>query len=62
MANLQSPVKEKFEFLVNKSNEQFENGKHTFINDTGYRAGNDWVLIITDASKSYVQDNLSEKN
>lgn len=41
---------------------EFENGKQTFINDSGYGAGNDWVLIITDASKSYVQDNLSEKN
>ncbi|WP_336047132.1 hypothetical protein [Solibacillus ferritrahens] len=28
MAYLQSPVKENFESLVNKSNEQFENGNH----------------------------------
>lgn len=28
MAILQSPLKEKFEILVNKSNEQFEKGKH----------------------------------
>lgn len=28
MAILQSPIKEKFESLVNKSNEEFDNGKH----------------------------------
>lgn len=37
---------------------EFDNGKQTFIHDSGYRAGNDWVLIITDANTSYVKDNL----
>jgi len=37
---------------------EFDNGKQTFIHDSGYRAGNDWVLIITDSRVSYVKDNL----
>jgi hypothetical protein len=37
---------------------EFNNGKQTFIHDSGYRAGNDWVLIITDSSKSYVEEQL----
>lgn len=40
---------------------EFDNGSKDFINDSGYRAGNDWVLIITDATKTYVEDNLQEK-
>ena len=48
-----NPRNGKIEFI-----DEFENGKHTFINDSGYSAGNDWVLIVTDASKSYVEDNL----
>ncbi|MGG4552087.1 hypothetical protein [Paenibacillus humicus] len=28
MANLQSPIKEKYESLLSKSNEEFDNGKH----------------------------------
>ncbi len=39
---------------------EFDNSKKTFIHDSGYRPGNDWVLIITDASKNYVEDNLSK--
>ena len=34
---------------------EFANGKQAFIHDSGYRAGNDWVLIITDASKNYIE-------
>lgn len=41
---------------------EFDNGKKEFINDTGYRAGNDWVLIVTDANKNYVEENLQVKN
>lgn len=37
---------------------EFNNDKTKFIHDSGYRAGNDKVLIITDADKTYVQDNL----
>ena len=37
---------------------EFDNGTHAFINDSGYRAGNDWVLIVTDSGVSYVEDNL----
>ncbi|GHT70715.1 hypothetical protein AGMMS50239_39380 [Bacteroidia bacterium] len=48
-----SPVDGKAEYIG-----EFNNGKQTFIHDSGYRAGNDWVLIITDASANYVQDNL----
>lgn len=40
---------------------EFNNGKHTFIHDSGYGAGNDKVLIITDSTKSYVKDNLESK-
>lgn len=42
MANLQSPIKEKFETLVNKSNEQFENGKH---NDSIITLEEAWDLL-----------------
>jgi hypothetical protein len=48
-----SPVDGKAEYIG-----EFNNGKQTFIHDSGYRAGNDWVLIITDAAANYVQDNL----
>jgi alpha-L-rhamnosidase len=37
---------------------EFADGKHAFIHDSGYRAGNDWVLIITDAKVNYVENNL----
>ncbi|KAA6352240.1 hypothetical protein EZS27_000422 [termite gut metagenome] len=29
-----------------------------FNHDSGYRTGNDWVLIITDTPTNYTQDNL----
>ncbi|MDR0811972.1 MAG: glycoside hydrolase family 140 protein, partial [Paludibacter sp.] len=29
---------------------EFDNGKHTFVHESGYRAGNDWALIVTDAA------------
>lgn len=34
---------------------EFDNKVTEFINDSGYRAGNDMVLIVTDASKEYVK-------
>ena len=37
---------------------EFDNGKKTFMNDSGYRPGNDWVLVITDAKVNYVENNL----
>lgn len=37
---------------------EFDNGKQSFIHDSGYGSGNDWVLIITDSNVSYVKDNL----
>lgn len=40
---------------------EFNNGIHRFLNDSYYGSGNDFVLIITDASVNYVQDKL-EKN
>lgn len=52
-----SPIDGHTEFIG-----EFDNGSKDFINDSGYRAGNDWVLIITDATKTYVEDNLQEKN
>ena len=48
-----SPVNGSVEFVG-----EFDNGKHAFIHDSGYRAGNDWVLIVTDSAVSYVEDNL----
>ena len=36
----------------------YENGKHTFNRDSAYGAGNDWVLIITDAQVNYVENKL----
>jgi hypothetical protein len=48
-----SPLDGKTEYIG-----EFTDGKQTFIHDSGYRAGNDWVLIITDVSVTYVQDNL----
>ena len=50
-----SPVTGEVEYI-----DEFDNKKQTFIHDSGYRAGNDWVLIVTDASKDYVQKNLSK--
>lgn len=41
---------------------EFDNEVREFTNDFGYRAGNDWVLIVTDAAKNYVEDNLQEKD
>lgn len=51
-----SPVNGSTEYIG-----EFNNGKHTFIHDSGYRPGNDKVLIITDSNKSYVKDNLESK-
>lgn len=48
-----SPVDGGVEFIG-----EFDNGKQSFLHDSGYRPGNDWVLIITDAHVSYVDDNL----
>lgn len=50
-----SPVDGHTEFIG-----EFGNQTREFINDSGYRAGNDWVLIITDANKNYVENNLSQ--
>ena len=50
-----SPVNGKVEYIG-----EFDNGKQTFIHDSGYRAGNDKVLIINDSAKSYVKDNLEQ--
>lgn len=51
-----SPVNGTVEYIG-----EFNNGKQTFIHDSGYGAGNDQVLIITDSSVSYVKDNLENK-
>ena len=48
-----SPVDGNVEYIG-----EFDNGKSSFIHDSGYRAGNDKVLIITDSNASYVKDNL----
>lgn len=40
---------------------EYENDTHPFIHDSGYSAGNDWVLIVTDSNVSYVEDNLVDK-
>jgi hypothetical protein len=45
-----SPVNGQLEYVG-----EFENKVTEFINDSGYRAGNDMVLIVTDASKEYVK-------
>ncbi|OAM89455.1 glycoside hydrolase family 140 protein [Termitidicoccus mucosus] len=37
---------------------EFDNGTHAFIHDSGYRPGNDRVLIVTDAKADYVRNNL----
>ncbi|WP_166246576.1 hypothetical protein [Paenibacillus turpanensis] len=42
MAILQSPIKEKFESLIKKSNDQFENGKH---NDSIITLEEAWGLL-----------------
>lgn len=46
-----SPRNGKTEFIG-----EFDNAKRSFIHDSGYRAGNDWVLIIVDASKNYIEN------
>lgn len=51
-----SPRDGKVEFIGD-----FNNGKHEFIHDSGYGAGNDWVLIVTDANAAYVEDHLEDK-
>lgn len=48
-----SPVDGNVEYIG-----EFADGKQQFIHDSGYRPGNDWVLIITDANKNYVDNNL----
>jgi hypothetical protein len=40
---------------------EFACGTHAFSHDSGYRAGNDWVLIITDVKVNYVENNLKIK-
>ncbi|MDR2148888.1 MAG: glycoside hydrolase family 140 protein [Tannerella sp.] len=40
---------------------EFADGKQTFTHDSAYGAGNDWVLIITDAKVNYVENDLMEK-
>jgi hypothetical protein len=52
-----SPVNGSVEYIG-----EFDNGKQSFIHDSAYAAGNDWVLIITDAKASYVKDNLESQN
>lgn len=37
---------------------EFNNGRQSFIHDSGYGSGNDWVLVITDSGVSYAKDNL----
>jgi len=51
-----SPVNGQTEYIG-----EFANGKQTFSHDSGYRAGNDWVLIVTDTKVNYVETNLIEK-
>ncbi|NDV79714.1 glycoside hydrolase family 140 protein [Dysgonomonas sp. 511] len=51
-----SPVNGSVEYIG-----EFNNGKQAFIHDSEYRAGNDKVLIITDAKTSYVKDNLEQQ-
>jgi hypothetical protein len=40
---------------------EFDTGKHSFIHNSGYRPGNDWVLILTDEKVKYVENNLTRK-
>jgi hypothetical protein len=51
-----SPVSGQTEYIG-----EFPTGKHSFNHDSGYRAGNDWVLIVTDAKVNYVEKNLTAK-
>lgn len=51
-----SPVNGETEYIG-----EFNNGKQSFIHDSGYGAGNDWVLIVTDANTNYVDNNLVKK-
>lgn len=51
-----SPVDGQTEYIG-----EFANGKHFFNQDSAYGAGNDWVLIITDAKVNYVETNLIDK-
>jgi hypothetical protein len=51
-----SPLDGKTEYIG-----EFNNGKQTFIHDSGHRAGNDWVLILTDTKVNYVENNLIAK-
>ena len=32
---------------------ELDNGKQTFFHESGYRASNDWVIVIFDAAKNY---------
>jgi hypothetical protein len=48
-----SPVDGRVEYIG-----EFANGTHAFVHDSGYRAGNDWVLIATDAKVNYVENHL----
>ncbi|MDR2840276.1 MAG: glycoside hydrolase family 140 protein [Paludibacter sp.] len=48
-----NPRNGKIEFIG-----EFNNSKQTFSNDSGYRAGNDWVLIVTDKNANYVEKEL----
>jgi hypothetical protein len=38
---------------------ELNHDKHTFLHDSGYRAGNDKVLIITDENVKYVENNFN---
>ena len=51
-----SPIDGKTEYIG-----ELENKKQTFNRDSAYGAGNDRVLIITDAKVSYVENNLTAK-
>lgn len=51
-----SPVDGKVEYIG-----EFNNSKNSFYHDSGHRAGNDKVLIVTDTNTSYVSDNLLNK-
>lgn len=52
-----SPVNGSVEYIG-----EFGNGRQVFAHDSEYRAGNDRVLIITDADTSYVEENLMTVN
>ena len=51
-----SPVTGQAEYIG-----EFANGKQTFNRDSAYGAGNDWVLIITDAKVNYAENNLTAR-